>query len=100
MIRFVYFNFSFSTVVTKPTIEIRPSNNVVEKNISDDYTDTQRSNPLVASTVDDFIPEDNDYETFLVDDYTPPQQQNIAIGTLTKSSTKLSTTDEYVLSIY
>ncbi|CAF5151180.1 unnamed protein product, partial [Rotaria socialis] len=60
------------------------------------------SNPLVASTVDDFIPDDNDYETFLVDDNTPSQQQqqqqHISIDSLTKFSTsKLSTTDELAI---
>ncbi|CAF4172804.1 unnamed protein product, partial [Rotaria magnacalcarata] len=64
------------------------------------------SNPLVASTVDDFIPDDNDYETFLVDDNTPSQQQqqqqqqqqHISIDSFTQFSTaKLSTTDELAI---
>jgi len=60
---------------------------------------------LVASTVDDFVPDDNDYETFLVDDNTtslsssqqlqPQQQQHLSVDPFSKStSTKLSLTDE------
>lgn len=63
-----------------------------------DYHEPIISNPLVASTVDDFVPDDNDYETFLVDDNTTSQQQqqHLSIDPLTKSTTtsKFSTTDE------
>ncbi|CAF4974676.1 unnamed protein product, partial [Rotaria socialis] len=87
--------------VAKPIIRNEPNHSVIEKHHpSDDYTEAHLSNPLVASTVDDFIPDDNDYETFLVDDNTPSQQQqqqqqHISIDSLTKFSTsKLSTTDD------
>jgi hypothetical protein len=64
---------------------------------SDDYPEPRRANPLVASTVDDFVPDDNDYETFLVDDNTSPQQ-HLSVDPFAKSTTttKLSTTDESV----
>ncbi|CAF0992808.1 unnamed protein product [Rotaria sp. Silwood1] len=84
-------------VVPKSTINNEVNDIIVDKHrLSDDYTETHSANPLVRSTVDDFIPDDNDYETFLVDDNTTSQQQqNLSIDTLTKSSTtKLSTTDD------
>ncbi|CAF0725265.1 unnamed protein product [Rotaria sordida] len=88
--------------VSKSAIYNEVNDNIVDKqhHSSDDYTETQLSNPLVTSTVDDFIPDDNDYETFLVDDNTTSQQQqqqqqHLSIDTLPKSSTtKLSTTDD------
>ncbi|CAF0726761.1 unnamed protein product [Rotaria sordida] len=88
--------------VPKSAIYNEVNDNIVDKqhHSSDDYTETQLSNPLVTSTVDDFIPDDNDYETFLVDDNTTSQQQqqqqqHLSIDTLPKSSTtKLSTTDD------
>lgn len=98
----MFFQFIF-LAIPKSTIHNEPSDNIVEKTRSlDDYTDTQLSNPLVKSTVDDFIPDDNDYETFLVDDNTTDQQQeqHISIDTFTQSSiTKLSITDELVFSL-
>ncbi|CAF2028845.1 unnamed protein product [Rotaria magnacalcarata] len=88
--------------VAKPIIRNEPNHSVIEKpHSSDDFTEAHLSNPLVASTVDDFIPDDNDYETFLVDDNTPSQQQqqqqqqHISIDSFTQFSTaKLSTTDD------
>ena len=67
---------------------------------AEEYSDSRLSNPLVASTVDDFVPDDNDYETFLVDD-THSQSQSISMDPTFKSShTKLSTTtDESVSSL-
>ncbi|CAF2972063.1 unnamed protein product [Rotaria sp. Silwood2] len=84
-------------VIPKSTINNEVNKNIIDKHrSSDDYTETHLSNPLVTSTVDDFIPDDNDYETFLVDDNTTSQQQqHLSIDTLTKSSTiKLSVTDD------
>jgi hypothetical protein len=67
---------------------------------ADEYADPRLSNPLVASTVDDFVPDDNDYETFLVDD-AHFQSQSISMDPTIKSShSKLSTnTDESVSSL-
>jgi hypothetical protein len=71
------------------------NDNVVDKYPpTDDYMEARLANPLVASTVDDFVPDDNDYETFLVDDNISPQQ-HLSIDPFVKSSAaKLSTTDE------
>ena len=85
----------FVLVVPKSTTHDEYDDNVVGKQ-SDDYPEPIRANPLVASTVDDFVPDDNDYETFLVDDNAPPQQ-HISIDPFSKSATsKLSVTDEFV----
>ncbi len=80
----------------KSTTHDEYDDNVVGKHSSsNDYTELRISNPLVASTVDDFVPDDNDYETFLVDDNTSSQQQHLSIDPFIKSSaTKLSMTDE------
>ena len=52
------------------------------------------ANPLVASTVDDFVPDDNDYETFLVEENKSPEQ-HLSIDPFAKSnSMKLPMTDE------
>jgi hypothetical protein len=81
-------------VVPKSTTHDEYDDNVVGKQ-SDDYPEPRRANPLVASTVDDFVPDDNDYETFLVDDNTSPQQ-HLSVDPFAKSTTttKLSTTDD------
>ncbi|UJR37871.1 hypothetical protein I4U23_030561 [Adineta vaga] len=82
-------------VVPKSPIPNEPINNIVEKYpTTDDYPEPHLSNPLVASTVDDFVPDDNDYETFLVDDNVSPQQ-HLSIDPFSRSATtKLSTTDD------
>jgi hypothetical protein len=82
-------------VVPKSTTHDEIDDNIVHKHpSSDDYPESRFANPLVASTVDDFVPDDNDYETFLVDDNTSPQQ-HLSVGSFTKSTvSKLSTTDE------
>jgi hypothetical protein len=62
---------------------------------TDDYNESRRSNPLVASTVDDFVPDDNDYETFLVDDNTSHQQHLPTDPFAASATAKLSAiTDE------
>ncbi|CAF3489781.1 unnamed protein product [Adineta steineri] len=82
-------------VVPKSTTHDEYTDNIVEKRLpSDDYTEARLSNPLVASTVDDFVPDDNDYETFLVDDNVSPQQHITIDPFLRSSATKLSTTDD------
>lgn len=83
-------------VVPKSTTYDEYDDNVVGKYPpTDDYTESRTSNPLVASTVDDFVPDDNDYETFLVDDNTTPTQQHLSVDPFSKStSTKLSLTDD------
>jgi len=83
-------------VVPKSTTHDEYDDNVVGKHPTpDDYPESRLSNPLVASTVDDFVPDDNDYETFLVDDNTSPQQQQVSIDPFAKSTaTKLSVTDD------
>jgi len=82
-------------VVPKSTTHDEYDDNVVGKHPTpDDYPESRLSNPLVASTVDDFVPDDNDYETFLVDDNASPQQ-HLSIDSFVKSTTtKLSTTDD------
>ncbi len=82
-------------VVPKSTTYDEYDDNVVGKHaLSDDHNESRLSNPLVASTVDDFVPDDNDYETFLVDDNTSPQQ-HLSIDPFAKPTTaKLSITDE------
>ena len=89
--------YSIFLVVPKPTM----NNEINDKHrSSDDYTESLISNPLVASTVDDFIPDDTDYETFLIEDNTT-SQQHLSIDPFNKSSTtKLSITDELVIFIF
>jgi len=88
-------SFSF-LVVPKSTTHDEYDDNVVGKHSTvDDYPEPRRANPLVASTVDDFVPDDNDYETFLVDDnISPPQHLSIDPFAKSTTATKLSTTDE------
>ena len=82
-------------VVPKSTTHDEIDDNIVHKHpSSDDYPESRFANPLVASTVDDFVPDDNDYETFLVDDNTP-SQQHLSIDPFAKSTAiKPSMTDE------
>jgi hypothetical protein len=59
-----------------------------------EHTEVQTSNPLVASTVDDFVPDDNDYENFLVDDNQSPSATVFLDPMMKSSNTKLSTTTD------
>ncbi|CAF1439061.1 unnamed protein product [Adineta ricciae] len=84
-------------VVPKSPIHDNSTDNSMEKQHlpSDEYSEPPpSSNPLVASTVDDFVPDDNDYETFLVDDNISPQQHLSADPFNRSTATKLSTTDD------
>lgn len=61
---------------------------------TNDYHEPRMANPLVASTVDDFVPDDNDYETFLVEE-SHSSEQHLSIDPFAKANVmKLSTTDE------
>ena len=82
-------------VVPKSTTRDEYEDNVVGKHSSaDDYREPRMANPLVASTVDDFVPDDNDYETFLVEE-SNSSQQHISIDPFAKANVmKLSATDE------
>lgn len=63
----------------------------------DEYREPRMANPLVASTVDDFVPDDNDYETFLVEEINSPLQ-HLSIDPFAKSNPmKISVTDECVI---
>jgi len=78
-------------VVPKSTTHDEIDDNIVHKHpSSDDYIEPRLVNPLVGSTVDDFVPEDNDYETFLVDDNTSPQQHQ-SVDQFSKSTTTTTT---------
>lgn len=84
----------------KSTTHDEYEDNVVGKHSSvDDYREPRMANPLVASTVDDFVPDDNDYENFLVDENNS-SEQHLSIDPFAKANVmKLSTTDEFVIDI-
>ena len=85
-------------MVPKSPARYEADNAVVDKQpSSDDYLEKRLFNPLVASTVDDFVPDDNDYETFLVDDNLS-HPQNLPIDPFVKSTVAkpVNTTDEFV----
>lgn len=85
-------------VVPKSTTHEEYDDNFLGKpSAGDEYREPRLSNPLVASTVDDFVPDDNDYETFLVDENTSPAQ-HLSIDPFAKSNPmKISVTDECVI---
>lgn len=93
----IFFDKAPKLTTTPPVVEATNT----DKNVNvDDHVETQTSNPLVASTVDDFIPDDNDYETFLVDDNHIYSRGTVEIQKSSSSNTKISvtgtTTDEFV----
>ena len=89
-------NISFSILVVpkSTTYDDYDDNTIRKTSAADDYREPHMANPLVASTVDDFVPDDNDYETFLVEENKSPEQ-HLSIDPFAKSnSMKLPMTDE------
>ena len=86
------------SVVPKSPVRYAINDTATDKHpSSDEHLEKTLFNPLVASTVDDFVPDDNDYETFLVDDNLS-HPQNLPIDPFVKSTVAkpVTTTDEFV----
>ncbi|CAF0826486.1 unnamed protein product [Didymodactylos carnosus] len=91
-----------NTMKQKPMQAVQPQ---IQKNLTidpqpdestSDITDNtiNNFNPLVKTTVDDFIPDDNEYETFLVDDPASMIKSPSTYSTQTQQNKLSTTTDD------